>query len=161
MSHLGGGHAGGGDGAEPEKHTGLVIVWEGDENQEWLLGTLGQGSNWQRSQQGPRQQQLGECQWQGGPVRWAAISAHPPSFETHDWPSSSLLQLMLACSQQANSLQRPCGTDLISQRQLCSLAVVHTFSVTCCGERRREGEGTPTNPNGHVSRLSHALTRGP
>ena len=65
--------------------------------------------------------------------------AHPPSFETHDWPSSSLLQLMLACSQQANSLQRPCGTDLISQRQLCSLAVVHTFSVTCCGERERGG----------------------
>lgn len=94
-------------------------------------------------------------------MRWAAISAHPPSFETHDWPSSSLLQLMLACSQQANSLQRPCGTDLISQRQLCSLAVVHTFSVTCCGERGREGEGTPTNPNRHVSRLSHALTRGP
>ena len=74
---LGGGHAGGGDGAEPEKHTGLVIVWEGDENQEWLLGTLGQDSNWQRSQQGPRQQQLGECQWQGGPVRWAAIQRAP------------------------------------------------------------------------------------
>ena len=67
--------------------------------------------------------------------------AHPPSFETHDWPSASLLQLMLACSQQANSLQRPCGTDLISQRQLCSLAVVHTFSVTCCGERERERGG--------------------
>ena len=54
---------------------------------------------------------------------------------------------MLACSQQANSLQRPCGTDLISQRQLCSLAVVHTFSVTCCGEReRRRGGRHPHQP---------------
>ena len=82
----------------------------------------------------------GQC---GGPPS----RAHPPSFETHDWPSSSLLQLMLACSQQANSLQRPCGTDLISQRQLCSLAVVHTFSVTCCGEReRRRGGRHPHQP---------------
>ena len=56
-------------------------------------------SNWHQGLE-PLRHQLAECQWQGrGGPRYS--TAHPPSFETHDWP---LLQLMLALEPTPSSV---------------------------------------------------------
>ena len=117
---------------------------------DWVVE---EDSNWHQGLE-PLRHQLVECQWQGrGGPRYS--TAHPPSFETHDWPAAA------DASSGANSLQqqRPCGTDLISQQSgSCAAWRWSTFSVTCC--RREKEERTPT-PNRHVSHDHHTLTHGP
>ena len=104
---------------------------------DWVVE---EDSNWHQGLE-PLRHQLVECQWQGrGGPRYS--TAHPPSFETHDWPAAD------ACCSQLPPASMWHRFDFPAP--VVQLGVGPHFLSHVAG--------APPPPNRHVSHDYHTLT---